>query len=108
MAQRYKIDAQGELVSLEARIASARKTLRDTAQANTARITEAVLPSLERRAEALRHEVETLPDRPPLDFRGGGNFPCLLRDYVLEPLTAAELETLEVPAFLQRAVGSLR
>lgn len=63
---RYKIDAQAELVTLEQRIASTRKSLRATANATTATIELAKLPSLERKALALRAEIENLPERPAL------------------------------------------
>lgn len=102
MTTRYKIDALAELGTIEGRIKSARKSLRDTANATTARIAEATLPSLERKAAALRAEIATLPDRPPLTFAYNANGndwrkPC--------PVAADDpiFATLDIPAFLRRA-----
>jgi hypothetical protein len=77
---RYKIDARLELHTLEARIASNRKLVMATDKAQTARICDAVLPALERRATELRQEIETLPERPALSFRASSNirFPVIL------------------------------
>ena len=102
--ERYRQDALYELASVEADIASARKTLEHTANANTARTKLAVMPSLERRAQALRDEAAKLPERPERqwDRRGDGNFRCLTRDGHAEPFTEAELAALAIPAFLER------
>jgi hypothetical protein len=100
--QRYKQDALAELYSLEARIKSARKSLRDTANATTAHIAEATLPSLTRKADALRAEAATLPERPPREFAwaaSGDDWkrPC--------PVAADDpiFATLDIPDFLKRA-----
>jgi hypothetical protein len=77
---RYKIDARLELHTVEGKIAANHKLVMSTAKAQTARICDAVLPSLERRAAELRQEIETLPERPELSFRASSNirFPVIL------------------------------
>jgi hypothetical protein len=99
---RYKIDALAELGTIEGSIKSRRKTLRDTANAATAATTESLLRTLEANATALRAEVATLPDRPPLTFAytdGGNDWkrPCPVAPD--DPI----FDTLEIPAFLRRA-----
>jgi hypothetical protein len=62
--QRYKIDAQAELHTIECKLATARKSLDRTANRNTAATELSKIPGLERKAEALRAEIPTLPERP--------------------------------------------
>jgi hypothetical protein len=103
--QRFKIDARADLVAAEGRLASALKSLQNTANATTAAIAEATLPALERKCAELRAEIERLPDRPAFNFHGSGNFPCLTR---VVPFSEAELNDFpEIPAFLRRSAPAL-
>lgn len=102
MEPRYKQDAFADLYSVEAQIRSARKTLENTANANTAAAKLGSLPSLERRATALRAEAAALPERPPREFAwaaSGDDWkrPC--------PVAADDpiFATLDIPDFLKRA-----
>lgn len=102
---RYKQDAAYELTGIEARIRSTERSIKTTANAKTAAIGDAVLPSLLRQRAALRAEMAALPQRPERVFAySAGNSACLTRDAVTEPFTAAELEALAIPEFLRRRV----
>jgi hypothetical protein len=99
---RYKIDARLELHTVEGKIASNRKLVMSTDKAQTARICDATLPSLERRAAELRQEIETLPERPALSFRASSNirFPVVLAN--TDGTVPACYDPGPLPEFLRR------
>jgi hypothetical protein len=100
---RYSQDAAYELAGLEARIASNRKSARNSVNPKSAGIADAVLSSLERKAAALRDEVATLPERP--DRRFGCAEPEAFANAPILTLTEAQVAALEnepIPEFLRR------
>jgi hypothetical protein len=100
MMTRTKLDAINELNALQRQIASNRKTAATTNKRETAELCDKLLPSLKARAAAPLDEIPTLPEREALTFaHTSGNFPCLTRT---APFTQAELDALEIPAFLRR------
>lgn len=96
---RYRTEIMRELYSLENRVASTRKTLANTANATAAKVSEAVLSSLEKKVATLKTELATAPEDPPRQFFYGGDFPCLTRT---TPFTETEMDALEIPDFLRR------
>ncbi len=99
MQPRYKNHARRDLYEVERKIEQHKKTAQNTPKKSTARIADAVLPSLQRQAEALRAEIETLPDDPPRQYRSASHIEEPKRT---TPLAPEELEQLEIPAFLRR------
>lgn len=95
---RYRIDVLGDINALESRIASNRKTAATTLNPVSAKVADATLGSLTRRLEALRAELETAPERPTRSY-GGMSFRFTERT---TPMNAAEIDALEIPAFLRR------
>ncbi len=97
---RTRNDARRDLYVIERQIIANRKLAATTINPKSAAIADATLPSMQRRAAALRAEIETLPEAAALSFAvTNGDFRCLTRT---APFTDAELAALEIPAFLQR------
>ena len=99
---RYKQDALRELNAVCNRLASQRKTARDTVKPETAAICDKVIVSLERQERALRAEIPTLPEQPARVFHPTGDFQFRLRNCLLDPLSEEEIKQLELPSFLRR------
>lgn len=105
--ERFKQDAVADLYGLERRIIAAERSLENTTKRSTADIEIAKLPSLKRQADALRAEIARLPERPPRSYCDmGGTHKWLERDCGRDPLSPAEIEQLEIPAFLRRGEGT--
>jgi hypothetical protein len=61
---RYRQDAAYELSGAEAELRSVERSLKNTANGTTAAIAQSKLPGLQRKVEALKKELDALPDRP--------------------------------------------
>ena len=101
MTERYKQDAAYELVGVEQQLASARRSSENTENPNSRKIADGKIVALERRRDALKQEVETLPERPVRQWGvpvGAKITPSP------EPRrwTQEELDNLEIPDFLKR------
>lgn len=104
MQSRYKDDARRELYAIEQKIASHRRTIKNTANKKTAAISDKVLISLERQAEALRIEIEQLPSTPVRRYEAISHGHVTFTPRTT-PLSEAELVNLEIPGFLRRSAG---
>ncbi len=103
MPPRRKIEVLRDLDTIERRIRSNRKTARDSPSRKSADISDATLPALERRAEALRAEAEGALDETP---KPASKLPAPTSiewgPVRTTLLTEEELKGLEIPDFLKR------
>lgn len=108
---RYRDEALRELYEIERKIKSNRKSAATTLNRKTAAIADATLPSLERKAAALREEINVLTDRPARQALSGlsdiiARFdnadPSKVHHIPTWPNGVYDETLLDIPAFLRR------